>query len=63
MLKWNVGSVVIMAGGRGSDGERWGFNIISESGQPLVSFMYNTSADADKAAKLAKSIVEIRSHP
>ncbi len=67
MPQWKIGDVQSMDGGTGSDMAGWGFNITRENGRPLVSFMYKRWEEAEKSAKLAKSVIEkavsLRSYP
>jgi hypothetical protein len=57
MPLWKVSDVKSIREGIGRDLLTWGFNITRENGRPLASFMYETSEEAEKSAKLAKSII------
>ena len=62
---WKVGDINPVSV-LGVDGYPYGFNVITEDGEPLVSFAYVTRAKAEEAAAHIRSAiedaVEVRSH-
>jgi hypothetical protein len=42
----------------GAEGYPYGFNVMTEEGQPLVSFAYVTRAKAEEAAAQVRSAIE-----